>query len=68
MNMRIGRLNGASIQKTIPEQFTPFKSGLAGQPEQHAKKLESWIEENLSIICTYVGVQDGAVYFQVVQR
>jgi len=62
MKMKISKNDGDTIQKEVPREFVPFKSGLAGQDEQHAAKLESWIENNLSIKCSYVGVMDGIVY------
>jgi len=53
--------------KQVPEQFVPFRSGLAGQEEKHAEKLQSWIEENMSLKCEYSGFQDGIVFFRETQ-
>ena len=64
MNMNIQRLDGPNLKRQLPIQFTPFRSGLAGQAEKHAQALERWIEENLSIKCSYEGVQDGTVFFR----
>jgi hypothetical protein len=61
MTMDILKTNGSTVRKSLPPEFTPFRSGLAGQPEKHAEKLELWIEEHMSIKCQYQGFSDGIV-------
>jgi hypothetical protein len=69
MKMNIRKRDGGLIKTDLPQQFTPFRSGLAGQSEQHAEQLRSWLRENMKLDCVYLGVQDGVVFLdERVQR